>query len=882
MITPPSPHFRALELSNSFNRSRKNLGAGFAKGPLDSDWSDGLTGPQALRGIPFLFGVSPGFDVVLLRPGEPDICVEFPSRLATYVVFVQAVADRPPGKLKSFRDALPVDSPYRSPIESNDVSGLVSTYVLRYADGSEENVPVYRRIAIQQRHISWGASPFAAMPALGPHVHSTHGEDFILGRAPRVDYDIAEARNESGRLSNGRENLWIYALPNPHPQKELAAVQLRAEQEESIVYAISTTGLADHPLRLQNRTKLRLRLPEGVHLNALGELDTDDRGDEIGIDLGTVISARAVLEYSTEEWKSNIHDVQPRKSNTEVIVEYSAHPDAHLYVRSGDGDLLNIALRSIEARNSVPNANLDARSIQPANKPVKISIVEKSSGQKVAARLHIHGQHGEYLPPRGYHRKVNIGVFQARFGELANDLNQYAYVKGDCTVDLPTGPVFIEISRGFEFQPIRRVVDILPTTETLTFELDDVLQWREKGWVTSDTHVHYLNPHTALLEGQAEGVNVVNLLATQWGELIQNATDFDGRTTLGAKEFGGDGEFLVRVGTENRMQVLGHISLLGYEGPIIDPLCAGGADEGAIGDPLDTTLAQWAERCRDQRGLVVMPHAPSPQGERAADIVLGLVDAIEVMTFNPRRWQIGVFAIADWYRYLNIGYQVPLVAGSDKMDAASIIGGIRTYAHLGPQEFTYGTWMDAIRGGDTFITVGPLVRMTVEGKCPGSKIRLAAQGGTVVVNWQVESVSVPPKRVEILQSGIIVGEVNCDKMRLSGHASVHILESSWLAIRVRGSVAGRDEDIAAHTSAVFVEVGDKPIFATSDAVTVLAQIEGTLAYLDTVSPKTDEQRRSKMRATLELAHHRLHQQLHKLGAGHGHTPVHGVHRKHEH
>ncbi|MER9076694.1 CehA/McbA family metallohydrolase [Mesorhizobium sp. M0904] len=881
MITPTSPHFLALDLSSSFNRSRKSLGAGFAKGPLDSDWSDGLGGPQTLRGIPFLFGEPPGFDVVLLRPGETDICVEFSSRLATYVVFVQAVADRQPAKLKSFGDSRPVDSPYRSPIESNDVGGLVSTYELRYADGSESNVPIYRRVAIQQRHISWGASPFAAMPALGPHVHSTHGEDFILGRAPRVDYDIAEARNESGRLSMG-ENLWIYALPNPHPEKELAAVQMRAEQEESVVYAISTTGLAEHPLRLQNRKKLRLRLPEGVHLNTLGELDTDDRGDEIGIDLGTMIAARAVLEYSLEDWKSDLHDVQPTKSDAEVIVEYSAHPDAHLYVRSANGELLDIPLRSIEAASSSASAKIDARAIEPANKPIKISIVEKSSGRKVAARLHIHGQHGEYLPPRGHHRKVNIGVFQARFGELANDLNQYAYVNGDCTVDLPIGPVFIEISKGFEVRPIRRVVDILPTTETLTFELDDILRWRENGWVTSDTHVHFLNPHTALLEGQAEGVNVVNLLATQWGELIQNATDFDGRTTFGAKEFGGDGEFLVRVGTENRMQVLGHISLLGYEGPIIDPLCAGGADEGAIGDPLETTLAQWAERCRDQGGLVVMPHAPSPQAERAADIVLGLVDAIEVMTFNPRRWQIGVFAISDWYRYLNIGYQVPLVAGSDKMDAASMIGGIRTYAHLGPQEFTYRTWMDAVRGGDTFITVGPLVRMTVEGKFPGSKIRLPAQGGTVAVNWQVESVSVPPKRIEVLRNGIIVDEINCDKARLSGHASIHVPESSWLAIRVRGSVSGREEDIAAHTSSVFVEVGDKPIFATSDAVTVLAQIEGTLAYLDTLSPKTDELRQSKMRATLELAHHRLHQQLHKLGAGHDHTPVHGVHMKHEH
>ena len=94
-----------------------------------------------------------------------------------------------------------------------------------------------------------------------------------------------------------------------------------------------------------------------------------------------------------------------------------------------------------------------------------------------------------------------------------------------------------------------------------------MLPWREKGWVTADTHVHFLSPISALLEGAAEGVNVVNLLASQWGELMTNVGDFDGKTTWGSREAGGDGEYLVRVGTENRQHVLGHISLLGYQRP---------------------------------------------------------------------------------------------------------------------------------------------------------------------------------------------------------------------------------------------------------------------------------------------------------------------------
>jgi hypothetical protein len=101
-------------------------------------------------------------------------------------------------------------------------------------------------------------------------------------------------------------------------------------------------------------------------------------------------------------------------------------------------------------------------------------------------------------------------------------------------VDLPLGEVFVEASRGYEVLPLRQALRVTPETESITLELDRALDWRGQGWVTADTHVHFLSPQTALLEGAAEGVNVVNLLASQWGELFTNVGDFDGRSTLGA------------------------------------------------------------------------------------------------------------------------------------------------------------------------------------------------------------------------------------------------------------------------------------------------------------------------------------------------------------
>ena len=209
--------------------------------------------------------------------------------------------------------------------------------------------------------------------------------------------------------------------------------------------------------------------------------------------------------------------------------------------------------------------------------------------------------------------------------------------------------------------------------------------------MTADTHVHVLSPSAALLQGAAEGVNLVNLLASQWGEYMTNAGDFDGRTTLRRRDAGhgqgdndGGDEYLVRVGTENRQQNLGHISVLAYNNQMILPLCSGGPDESALGDPVEVLLMEWAEECRKRDGIVVMPHFPAPRSESAAVITEGLADAVEMCSIISPDGGIDPYSLSDWYRYLNCGYRVPVVGGTDKMLVTMPVGEIRTYARLRP------------------------------------------------------------------------------------------------------------------------------------------------------------------------------------------------------
>jgi hypothetical protein len=871
---PPSPHFTPITLTTAFNADRARLTGDLQpREDASPDWSvREAFGGQSYRGIPFALG-EPDQENVILLEGAP-VHIALPSVSATYIVFLHAVADLPRQLAPGFGEIGTI--PGAGDNLGNALGGHVADYTLVYADGTKETTPVLRRFATQQRHISWGASPFAAVPALGPVVFNLATEDFLLDRTAAQPSGRAETRHESGRpvLS---EMLWLYALPNPHPARAVTGITLVPRSERSVVYGITATTLDDHPLRPGVRQKLRLTLPEGVALNALGALDVDTRTPTIGLDLGTVISARAALDYDPAAWVGEPPDVQPVPAERAVIVEYAAHPAARLSVAAPNGGVLTTALSDADA------GDLDITPVAPAHLPVTIRILDAETGQTVPVRFHLHGEAGEYLPPRGHHRLVNRYWYEDNAAEFVNGRNQYSYVDGECIVDLPLGRVYVDISRGYEITPVRTSFEVTPETREVVFQVERTLDWRARGWVTADTHVHFLSPQVALLEGKAEGVNVVNLLAAQWGEMFSNVGDFDGRTTFGARDFGGDGEFLVRVGTENRMQVLGHISLLGYSGAMIHPLSSGGPAEAAIGDPQDVAMADWAEQCRQQGGLVVMPHAPNPQCERAADIVLGLVDGIEMMTFNPYDAQVNPYGLADWYRYLNIGLQPPLVAGSDKMTAASLLGGIRTYAWLGERPFTYESWMDAVRNGNTFVTVGPLLEFSVQGHPAGSLVALPTGGGTVDVAWDAASVNVPIAAIEVVVNGLVAEEVAVGgALRHRGHAAIPIRASSWVALRVRGSYYGRPGDIAAHTSAVQVLVDEQPIFVEADALAVLDQIEGALAYVDTLAPRAEAQQLRRVRARLESAHNRLHQRLHARGVFHRHTPLHSHEAPHQH
>jgi hypothetical protein len=338
------------------------------------------------------------------------------------------------------------------------------------------------------------------------------------------------------------------------------------------------------------------------------------------------------------------------------------------------------------------------------------------------------------------------------------------------------------------------------------------------------------------------------------------------------------------------------MSLLGVKGEPVFPMCTGGADESYLGDPTSMTLAEWSDLCREREGLVVIPHFPNPYCEVAADIVLGKVDAAEIRYFTPG---LDGFNVREWYRFLNCGYRVAAVGGTDKMSAGMPVGGVRTYADLDGRDFSFANWAEAVRAGRTFTTSGPLIGLQVEGKAPGQEIRLPAGGGTLEAAAFVESVQ-PFHELQVLVNGQVVerklieGGVREARLR----CKLAVRGSAWIAARCVSRLKVWHHwpiHVAAHTSPVYVRCAEEELFSPSDATYMLTLIDGGLTWLDTLSVPASAERHARIRGVFEAARDALnqraaeHQQQHHHHHHdddehdhHDHHDHHGHHHHHHH
>ncbi|MBM4460013.1 MAG: hypothetical protein FJ011_20015 [Chloroflexi bacterium] len=702
---------------------------------------------------------------------------------------------------------------------------LIATYTFRYADGREVSAPIRERFEITRVPAGFGEHMFLATSDQKPGLLSEVQGGW--GAATRYEgrWEWAGLRQMEATRSLPRAYC-LWAWPNPHPERVIEAVTILPGDRKFLVAAITLGYVDEWPFcRTPKRTAvITLTRPEDADKPFKLEVEVDRGAATYPYPLPSD-SPDKFLADDLAGWGQ----AQNEKASP-AYAEIAAIPSATITVKSDGEELGKANWGELQAKGQVETERLRLEVVDRGVNWVHVTVLDDETGKPVPCRVHFRSPKGVPYQPHGHHNHVNsnMGTF---FGDVGGDLRlgqiTYAYIDGRCQGWLPRGDVLADVARGFEYEPLRTKVEIAPGQQALTLRLKRMSDMAGRRWFNGDSHVHAVSTQGAHCEAQGEGVQVVNLLATQLGHLFTNAEDFTGRPSV-SQERG----TIVFCSQENREHLFGHLTLWGLKEPVM-PWCSDGPTEAELGGHLETLLSHWADACHAQGGTVIIPHFPNPNGEPAVLVATGRADAVEFAWHHP-------FFHLEYYRYLNCGYRLPLVGGTDKMTSDVPVGLCRTYANIpDDQEFNYENWCAAVRAGRTFMTSGPMIELTVDGTRIGDTVRLPGPG-TVEVEARAHSIF-PIHTLQIVQGGQVVAATEEAQGARALHlkADVRVSGHTWIAGRCGGPNYtalphhdGWHRGIFAHTSPIYVAVGGEWwLFDRDAAQYMLTLIEGGLAYV---------------------------------------------------
>jgi hypothetical protein len=504
-----------------------------------------------------------------------------------------------------------------------------------------------------------------------------------------------------------------------------------------------------------------------------------------------------------------------------------------------------------------------ATSVASADPRLEARVVDDATGAPLAARVAVTNPDGRFVEIEGKHEHVQY------LGK------RWCYVDGSFALTVPESGATIEIRRGLETLPLSATIPGKGGQET--FRLRRWIDMRRQGYFNGDMHAHLPVPAEAVVQMQAEDLNGLTLLhLADSGYHLPTDDCFTGRLDTHSTP-----DCQIRVGQEIQDWQMGHIALSG-----LTRLVGGYPDMGG-------TLEYWKSRpgwdliramraAREQNGTVFWAHMSSLPGEElAVALALGLVDGIELITWNdptqfPNHWgpwlnsgmpmaEFPVLRGVDlYYQFLNAGFRVPIAAGTDKFSEEIPLGSNRVYARV-QEPAGYDAWLAAVKAGRGFVTNGPILELTADEAKPGDTVEFQ---GTKQIHARVKTRSILPfTTLEIVMNGEPVGhktiaiQNNPPKDGLYSmevEATVELTKSGWLAARVvdhpdlKNRILPRDLSVFAHTDPIYVLQDGRKVREEASVVYLRKYVRATLHWLANKPPFANEDdRREAQQAARE-------------------------------
>jgi len=459
-------------------------------------------------------------------------------------------------------------------------------------------------------------------------------------------------------------------------------------------------------------------------------------------------------------------------------------------------------------------------------------VVDAETGKALPARLYIRSAAGRWFHAKPASPKGSaVPYSKERFRtsvEVHTTLSAHPFA-----ADLPPGRYTLTAVRGKEYLPAEKTVAVGDKPVQVTLALRRWIDMAAAGWYSGDTHVHR---SVAELRNvlPAEDLNV-GLPLSYWVTESGRSPAKGGAKGVRPEPIRVDATHVIYplnteyeiFRTAGRRHTLGAVMILGHTKPFeigvppVGPVAEAARRQGAL---LDLDKHSW-------------PWSMMLVGVMKVDLFELANNHVWRTRFGFRKWGIEYapaymklerdeggltewgwidFGFQSYYALLNCGYRMRPSAGTASGVHPVPLGFGRVYAHV-PGEFTFRTWLKALGAGRSFVTTGPMLMVQVDGRMPGSAIRLAA-GKEAPLRVTGRAASARPLRtIEIVANGEVVRRIAPAnrKTKQGGYdsaidAGVELDGSGWIAVRAfEDRPDGRIR--FAHSSPVHVERPGRPL-----------------------------------------------------------------------
>jgi hypothetical protein len=511
---------------------------------------------------------------------------------------------------------------------------------------------------------------------------------------------------------------------------------------------------------------------------------------------------------------------------------------------------------------------------------VRMEVVDGATGRSIPCRVSIQGEDRSWHFPEPETARGTVVAYRRTANNNPAIVEMHSTVSaGPFIVKLVPGRYVVTAERGKEYHLERMEFTAKDEPIDLRVRLRRWIDVAARGWYSGDTHTHRALaelPNVML----AEDLNVAFPL-TDWvreafvAPVAKRAASFH---DPGAGTITVDSTHLIvprnteyeifTVGKERHTLgaffVLSHKTPLGLGVPPFVPVARQAHDEGALIE-LDKHNWPWS--------MALVPVMPVDLFELSnnhiweTDFSFHDWGELPATYMNVERDEKGFterswiqFGFENYYALLDCGFRLRPTAGTASGVHPVPLGFGRVYVRL-DGALDARAWLDGLNAGRSFVTTGPMLFVSLDGRDPGHRFDQAAGTSHEYRLAGFAESAVPLARIEIIVNGELARSVPPTNRRTERGSYVNPVDeslpieaTSWVAVRC---FEDRPDGRArfAHSGPFHIDVAGKPLRPRKvETDYLIRRVEEQITRSASVIPsQAIDEYRAALRAYREIA-----------------------------